>query len=246
MRTIIQFSARETLPEPAAVLHRQNLPEGAAPSPRVRELLHSAFDLYAALAAPQGIWEEIKATDFARVYQGEGRNAIESPLAEIFPSADSLALFAATTGDAASTRPGELFQQGELALGVMLDAVVSEAADRLAGLLADCYSGMLISTGRASEDTRVLPYAPGYCGWDMSGQAQLFAYLRPEEIGITLNNSFLMRPLKSVSGVLIAGPAGIHCFRPAYSFCVECKERECLERMAFALRRKHSRHQREV
>jgi len=246
MRTIVQFTAGETVPEPGNVLRRQNLPEGVEPSGRVRELLHSAFDLYAALATPQGVLEEIEPADFARVYQGEGRNAIESPLAEIFPSADSLALFAATTGDAVSTRPGELFEQGELALAVMLDAVASEAADGLAALLADRYSSMLTSKSRTSEDTRVLPYAPGYCGWDVSGQAQLFAYLRPEEIGITLNNSFLMRPLKSVSGVLMAGPAGIHCFRPGYPFCVECKEQECLERMAFALRRKHSRHQKDV
>ena len=28
-----------------------------------------------------------------------------------------------------------------------------------------------------------------------------------------------MEPLKSVSGVLVAGPAGIHRFAPTYPFC---------------------------
>lgn len=243
MRKIVQFSAEETLPEAASVLRRQNFPQGAAPSARTRELLSSAIDLYVALAAPHGVFEEIEHADFARVFQGHGRNAPQSPLADIFPAADSLALFAATTGASVSARPDELFQKGELALAVMLDAVASEAADRLAGMQAEQYAGILSSQSHAPAATCVLHYAPGFCGWDLSGQAELFARLRPQEIGITLNDSFLMHPLKSVSGVLIAGPARIHCFRPSFPFCVECKERECLERMAFAVRGKHSPHQ---
>lgn len=239
MRRVVQFAAAETLPEAADVLRRQGFPKGAEPSERVRELLNSAMELHVALAAPQGVFEEIEHVEFARVYFGQGRNSPESPLAGIFPLAESLALFAATIGPAASARPGELFRSGELALGVMLDSVVGEAADRLAGLLAEQYAGILGHQGRATSDTRVLHYAPGYCGWDVSGQSELFARLRPQEIGVTLNESFLMQPLKSVSGVLIAAPARAHCFRPAFSFCVECKERECTERMVFAMRRKH-------
>ena len=50
----------------------------------------------------------------------------------------------------------------------------------------------------------------------MSGQRALFACLQPEAIGVTLNASCLMDPLKSVSGVLAAGPADIHRFAPGY------------------------------
>ena len=239
MRRVVQFSAAETLPDAADVLRRQGFPKDAEPSERVRDLLNSAMQLYTTLAAPQGVFEEIEHADFARVYHGQGKNAPESPLAGIFPGADSLALFAATTGATASARPGELFQSGELALSVMLDAVVGQAADRLAGLLAEQYAGILSHQERATADMRVLHYAPGYCGWDISAQAELFARLLPQEIGITLNESFLMQPLKSVSGALIAAPARAHCFRPHFSFCVECQERECLERMVFAMRRKH-------
>ncbi|MHC4266624.1 MAG: vitamin B12 dependent-methionine synthase activation domain-containing protein, partial [Planctomycetota bacterium] len=83
----------------------------------------------------------------------------------------------------------------------------------------------------AGASTRILSYSPGYCGWDISGQKKLFEYLHPGKIGISLNNTYLMTPLKSVSGVLVAGKNEIHQFRPNYPFCKSCKTHSCLLRM---------------
>jgi hypothetical protein len=74
-------------------------------------------------------------------------------------------------------------------------------------------------------------YSPGYCGWHISGQKMLFQFLRPEEIGISLLESFLMKPLKSVTGVLIAGKKTVHVFKPEFPFCSECKDHSCQQRI---------------
>jgi hypothetical protein len=95
---------------------------------------------------------------------------------------------------------------------------------------------LLPAEGSTAGDTRVLPYSPGYCGWHITAQARLFEFLHPEDIGITLNSSYLMQPLKSVSGVLVAGKGEIHKFRPKFSFCADCKTHQCVERMASVLR----------
>jgi hypothetical protein len=76
-----------------------------------------------------------------------------------------------------------------------------------------------------------LRYSPGYCGWHISGQRKLFDFLKPETIGISLRESHLMEPLKSVSGVVIVGPAGIHAFQDEYPFCERCKTHGCRERI---------------
>lgn len=237
MNTVMHLTVAETMPDPKVILRGQNFPEGTEPSPRVWGLLMTALQLYAELAIPQGVFREIDSEDFARVYAGLGKNAIESPLPRIFPLAEGLALFAATIGERVSAYIRELFAAGELPLAVMLDAVASDATDRLSHSLGISYLAALVGADRASEQTKMLPYSPGYCGWDVSGQAQLFEYLRPEQVGITLNDSFLMQPLKSVSGVLIAGPARIHCFRPKFPFCDGCRERRCLGRIASVLAR---------
>jgi hypothetical protein len=40
-----------------------------------------------------------------------------------------------------------------------------------------------------------------------------------------------MTPLKSVSGVLVAGDKEIHRFKPKYPFCKVCQTHSCLQRM---------------
>jgi hypothetical protein len=65
----------------------------------------------------------------------------------------------------------------------------------------------------------------------------LFARLRPEEIGVTLGESCLMSPVKSVSGVLVAAPGEGHRFRPDLPACDACRRPECGKRMASVLER---------
>jgi cobalamin-dependent methionine synthase I len=135
-------------------------------------------------------------------------------------------------GEAVSSRISALFEQRELVTGFLLNAVASEAADALAALTGRRYLERLAGEGRASRPTRVLGYSPGYCGWHLSGQGALFARLRPEEIGITLSTSYLMQPLKSVSGVLVAGAPEMHAFGPDFPFCEQCTTRSCEARIA--------------
>ena len=55
-----------------------------------------------------------------------------------------------------------------------------------------------------------LRYSPGYCGMAITQQRVLFGLVDAEAAGITLLPSMLMRPLKSVSGIVglgaMAGP----------------------------------------
>jgi hypothetical protein len=112
----------------------------------------------------------------------------------------------------------------------MLDSAASAAADRLTTLLG---SHVAATTDDARDDEgRTLAYSPGYCGWHVSGQRALFAFLGPEEIGVTIRGSGLMEPLKSVSGVLVTGPRKIHRFAPGFPFCADCREKPCRERIA--------------
>lgn len=232
MRELARFGA-ETVPRRPDFLRSQGLPEEL--SSRVSARVDAALALYAELAEPRAVLEEVSAEEFARIYRGEGRNARETPLDGIYPRAEGLALFAATVGEPVSARISALFEQTELATGFLLNAVASNAADTLAALAGRRFLGWLAGEGRASRPTRVLAYSPGYCGWHLSGQGALFARLRPEEIGITLNRSYLMQPLKSVSGVLVAGPAEMHAFGPDFPFCEECNTRSCEPRIAAVL-----------
>jgi hypothetical protein len=230
MRQRFAWAAAESVPERAEVLRLQGVPAEADLPPRIAALHQAAHAAYLETAEPRGVIGEISSERFLEVYRGEGRNAADTPLEGIVAGAERLALFTATVGRAVTARIRDLFARNEPALAAMLDSVASAAADRLPVLLGARYLAQ--AGGSEANGTRVLAYSPGYCGWHVTGQRALFAFLQPEEIDVTLNASCLMEPLKSVSGVLVAGPADIHRFAPAFAFCPECRDKPCRARMA--------------
>lgn len=230
MREQVAWTPAESVPAPEEVFRLQGIPRGVVPPPRIAGLLDAAMKTYLETAEPRALLGEISREAFASVYRGAGGNAPETPLERIFPRADHLALFAATVGARLTDRIRSCFDRNEPALAVMLDAIASAAADRLAELLRVRHLSD-VEAGSAAG-ARSLAYSPGYCGWHVSGQRALFDFLGPEEIGITLLPSSLMEPLKSVSGVLVVGPGPIHRFPPEYPFCEDCAGKPCRARIA--------------
>jgi hypothetical protein len=229
VRERVVFPIGEAMPPRGDVLERMGMASPADLSARTGALVESATGEFERLAEPRAIVDAVSAEEFAVIYAGEGLNSHETPLAHVWPRADSLALFAATLGEPVSARIAELFAADDMARGFVLDAVASVSADLLTDRLAGRYRERVSGGG-----TAVLGYSPGYCGWHISAQRRLFDRLGPDEIGISLNDSYLMQPLKSVSGVLVAGAGPIHRFRPEFSFCGVCATRQCLPRMRSA------------
>jgi hypothetical protein len=225
----IDWRGADTLPDRREVLHLQGIPADVEPSLRVVEIFEAAADMYTETAEPRALLADISREAFAEVFRGEGRNAPVTPIESVAARAGALALYVATVGARVTDRIRDLLAHNEPALAVMLDAVASAAADRLTRRLADRFDRAEDPASRSGLVT--LGYSPGYCGWHVSGQRALFAYVGPDAIGVTLNESCLMHPLKSVSGVLAAGPADIHRFTPAWAFCADCRNRTCLARM---------------
>ena len=229
MTDTLNVIANDIAPERAAVLELQGLPAGREVSRAIAELHDTAFDLFVDTAEPTGIVEEVSMEEFGRVYEGEGRNDSSSPLLDMYERADRLGLFAVTLGPRICGEIVTRFKSNDPAIACMLDSMASVAADHL----AERVQHRFFARGADQEGAKVrgLRYSPGYCGWHISGQRALFARLHPESIGITLNDSFLMDPLKSVSGVVVVGPAEIHRFDATYDFCGDCSTLSCRDRI---------------
>jgi hypothetical protein len=224
-------------PDRDTVLRTQGIPKGYQVSERVDALVEQARELYEALARPVGIIADISLAEFLEVYEGDGLNAVPAPLPGIVEDARCLALFAATLGQPIGRKIAELVRGNDAALGCMLDGIASERADRAASLLGEAFGESLPDDGEMDSGASVLPYSPGYCGWHVSGQRKLFAFLEPGDIDIELNSSCLMSPIKSVSGVLVAGRPSTHAFKNDFEFCLDCATWECRERIASTTRR---------
>ncbi len=235
MREIVRFAAAEAQPGLDTLLEAQGLPAADVLSPRLRALTEEALATHAELAEARAVVEDLAPEAFAAVLAPLGIERDALVVGRIYPGARALALYVATLGEKVPARIQSLLSERALAEAYMLDAVASLGADLLSDRLAERFAARACGEP-GGEGLRALPYSPGYCGWPTTGQRPLFATLRPEEIGVRLNDSCLMSPIKSVSGVLVAGPPATHRFRPDFPFCHQCRSRECGPRMARVLR----------
>lgn len=228
---IIHFKVEDVLPTREDVLRHIGIPRHVPVPTTSLELYSKCFKIFKQIVQPVGIIREISINQFEKVYHGEGLNSTDTPLEHIYHKAKYLAMYVITMGQVISEKINSFFFNHDYPEGAMLDAIASIAADDAVRLFEEYYSpvAQLMSTNK--NDIGILGYSPGYCGWHISAQKKLFEFLKPEQIGITINESFLMQPIKSVSGVLVGGKKAIHFFKNDFPFCIDCKSYSCLIRM---------------
>ncbi len=231
MRETLAISAAAVLPTVESVLRAQGIPPWKKPDDRILRLADEALAAYRATAAPAGLLMEIPGAEFEGVFDGERVNHPDSPVGPIARSANDLALFAVTLGQRISDRISLLFESKDYAAGSLLDAAASEGAELAAALVERSFRERLSAAGRFRPGLATLRFSPGYCGWDIRGQRNLFRALTPGTIGLSLSESCLMQPLKSVSGVMVSGRKEIFDFEDVFSFCRDCSTHTCRERI---------------
>lgn len=223
MHQPVIFSVTEIRPDEADVLLAQGIKPGNSISERIRDVLDSSMDVFTDHAQPRALLQGLSTRDCQKLMARNRRFERDIPLYSMVPRARRLALFAFTLGEGISHTISRLFRDNDFARGAMLDAVASAAVEKAIAITEAHFNERC----KAGTSEHTLLYSPGYCGWHISAQQDLFQLLKPREIGITLNASYLMSPLKSASGVLVAGPAHIHYFDNRYPFCSVCRNPTC-------------------
>lgn len=140
---------------------------------------------------------------------------------------DRLALFVATAGPGITRWSHELMDSGDILRGYFVDALGSETVERATDWLEE----KIIAWSEAHGLHTTNRYSPGYCGWHVSEQHKLFDLLPEHFCNVTLTESALMQPTKSVSGIIGIGPKAK---RRAYA-CSICDMKDCFRRNARVL-----------
>ncbi len=101
------------------------------------------------------------------------------------------------------------------------DTIGSEYAEKLADWLQD-----KIETEAGEQGLHITNrFSPGYCGWSVREQHALFSFF-PDFSDVTLTDSALMNPVKSVSGLI---GIGADVQKQDY-FCNICDAKDCYKR----------------
>lgn len=136
--------------------------------------------------------------------------------------AGHVALFLCTAGEDFTRMTNTLNEQGDIMEAYLLDAIgsltVEKAMDKIQEMLKnEAHNQHLKISNR---------YSPGYCNWPLSDQKALFELIGENPTGISLSDSCLMTPRKSVSGIIAIGK---HLKHHKYG-CEICNNSTCIYR----------------
>jgi hypothetical protein len=137
-------------------------------------------------------------------------------------NSEKAALFVCTIGPAMETWAKKLSSEGDAARSYLVDTVASVTEEQAVDVLHDHIETQMKMRGLKTTNR----YSPGYCNWSVSEQHLLFSFFPANFCGITLTESALMIPIKSVSGIIGIGTA---VKRVDYT-CDTCGVKDCTYR----------------
>jgi len=196
------------------------------PSAQISSLIDSQISEASRLIEPSYfcVMKEVENVEASRISL-RGNNLVFSSnivARRIFSKCSKAAIFLTTIGPRLEERVSQLMDGGEILKGAILDAVGSEAVEKVASWV----EASIKETAAASGAEVSLRYSPGYCDWDIKEQKVLFSALDGDLHGVELTEDCLMMPKKSISGIIGIGFDSSITLSP----CLFCNKTDCPSR----------------
>jgi hypothetical protein len=116
-------------------------------------------------------------------------------------NSETIAFLISSIGDEINNWSKHFMDNNELLKGYLIDKIASELVEQL----ADKTELLLEDELKAIELKETNRYSPGYCGWSVADQQNLFLLLPEKFCGVSVNDNSMMIPIKSVSAVIGVG-----------------------------------------
>jgi hypothetical protein len=126
-------------------------------------------------------------------------------LSKTLGKCDRVTFFLATIGKRVDDVIRTSMRKKRLSDAYIYDAIGSAAVEAT----VDEFQNRMDSKVREKNRSTTLRFSPGYCDWKIKEQKKLFSVLENDLIDVDLNESCLMAPRKSVSGVFGIGDSKV-------------------------------------
>lgn len=215
------FDALDIQPDVGEVLRYLGYPAGAVPNGRILDSVHHAIETSRDKLRPRGTYTLYGVTaQNSRSLKLAGGAKFTGDVGEFLGNSTRVAVFLATAG-------AEIVELAESALRAR-DTLRGMAYNALGSSLADAAGERLIADLRrhvAPGESLTLPYSPGYCGISLAQQRTIFRLVDAARLGVELLPTLIMKPLKSVSGLIGIGPrAAVAAYGNP---CARCPSLDC-------------------
>ncbi len=193
---------------------------------KVQKVIREEIELSYSLMENKGIYRFlpiISTLEDGVIITGQGYQfSVNKKILHLFKNSQYLFFAITTIGLKIEQIIKERFKENQYLKAMVLDAVGTVAA-KTAGqwinhFLEEKYKEKGLQLSRYFE--------PGSGDWNIAEQKKVFAILKPERIGVTLNNYHMMQPTKSLSWIRGMGQNLSYSYRDEFS-CIHCALTKC-------------------
>jgi len=192
-------------------------------------LLEEACSEAQLLAKPQGIWQvyfydNSSGTIFAPTHYPLSGNKIISYL----NNCEKIAVMAVTIGQVLEQAVTAHFDAGRYSYALLLDAAGTTAVE----MAADQISNAIREQGIKQGYQVLNRFSPGYGDWNITAQPDILELAHGHEINMTVTESCMLLPRKSITAVMGFMPNRINQVASACldNQCQTCNQINCLAR----------------
>ncbi len=183
------------------------------------EYLQEAMSLGATLVDPKGIYElfPVAQIEKDRLILENGETFRSEHLCKLLDGAEKIIVMCCTIGPALEKKVKELNEEGNYGEAYFLDVY---GATAVGTAMSNLYKELLEELKGYGTTVYM---SPGQLDWNIRDQKVVFKLISPEAIGVTLNESNMMNPVKSTTAVFgIGDPAKV---KKGNFSCASCPKR---------------------
>lgn len=168
--------------------------------PKMEQMLEEKKEVCLKSISPKAVYEnfEISKIEGEIVHFKKGTSFTGPNISKILKGSEIASIFISTLGPEVDRVIKEVSESGDSLSTIIMDAITTN----ILGLLGE-YIGRLLreESLRQKGWASTCSYSPGQYKWTIEEQKILFSMVDGSRIGVKLNDSFLMVPFKSISGV---------------------------------------------
>ena len=216
-----------TIPKPE-VKRQLGYQEHTKSNPQIEGLITEAITKAQEIIKPQGNYLRLESITIKQDKIKLGTNKLtfsSQDIADLLANQEQVVILAVTIGPHLEERINQLFADDQLTKATILDAVGSIAVEEAANQLQEQIAVEAEEIGLPSLTMR---YSPGYGDLNLDIQPQLLELVQGQELGIEVNDSFLLIPQKSITALIGLGQTESKV-QPQCDFdCANCDYDSCI------------------
>lgn len=193
------------------------------------DLLKQACTEAQLLALPKGSWHIYNyCPDTATIMAPAPLELTGMSIKKHLLNCQQVAIMSVTIGSSIEQAITSAFEQGNYTTGLLLDAAATTAVEEVADQLNNFITTQATQKGYITTSR----FSPGYGDWSITTQHSIAALAGAQDIGITVTETSMLLPRKSVTAIIGFLPRSkAHQQTPLeHHSCTDCTQIDCLIR----------------